>query len=169
MSQVMINIGVMLLCFFGMEGVAYLSHKYVMHGFLWCWHESHHTARESWFEKNDLFAFFFAMPSIVCIWFGTNGYPLLLWAGIGVALYGLVYFIFHDVIVHRRVRTGYIPKSPYMRRIVEAHWVHHSTKGKEGEVSFGFIYSKPVAELVRERDELAGIRKDRSLKPHGVA
>ena len=86
-----------------------------------------------------------------------------------VAVNIILYFIFHDVIVHRRVRTGYIPKSPYMRRIVEAHWVHHSTKGKEGAVSFGFIYSKPVAELVRERDELAGIRKDRSLKPHGVA
>jgi len=169
MLEMTLNIGVLLLCFIGMEGVAYLSHKYVMHGFLWCWHESHHTARESWFEENDLFAFFFALPSIVCIWFGTSGYPLLLWAGIGVALYGLVYFIFHDVIVHRRVRTGYIPKSPYMRRIVEAHWVHHSTKGKEGAVSFGFIYSKPVTELVRERDELAGIRKDKTLKAHGVA
>ncbi len=169
MSQVLINLAVMLVFFFGMEGVAYLSHKYVMHGFMWCWHESHHTPRESWFEKNDLFAFMFAIPSIVCIWLGTSGYPLLLWAGIGIALYGLVYFVFHDIIVHRRVRTGYIPKSAYMRRIVEAHWVHHSTKGKEGAVSFGFIYSKPVADLLRERDELAKLRKDASLKPHGAA
>jgi len=169
MPDLILKLLVMLLCFFGMEGVAYLSHKYVMHGFMWCWHESHHTARENWFEKNDLFAFMFALPSIACIWFGTNGYPLLLWAGIGIALYGLVYFIFHDVIVHRRIRTGYLPKSAYMRRIVEAHWVHHSTKGKEGAVSFGFIYSKPVDELLRERDALAGIRKDKSLKPHGVS
>ena len=111
MSHLFTNIGVMLLCFFAMEAVAFLSHKYVMHGFLWCWHESHHTARESWFEQNDLFAFMFAVPSIAAIWFGTNGQPLLLWAGIGIALYGLVYFIFHDVIVHRRIRTGYIRKA----------------------------------------------------------
>ncbi len=169
MSQVLINIGVMLGFFFAMEGVAYFSHKYVMHGFMWFLHESHHTARDSWFEKNDLFAFMFAVPSIVGFWYGTHGYPLLLWAGIGIALYGLVYFIFHDVIVHRRVRTGYIPKSAYMRRIVEAHWVHHSTKGKEGAVSFGFIYSKPVADLLKERDALAGARKDETLKAHGAS
>jgi beta-carotene 3-hydroxylase len=150
----LLNIAVMLACFALMEGVAYFSHKYIMHGFMWCWHESHHTPRTGWFEKNDLFAALFAAPAIVCIYLGTSGQPLLLWAGIGVTLYGVVYFVFHDVIVHRRVRTGYIPKNPYMRRIVEAHWIHHSTTGKHNAVSFGFIYSPPVAALLAERDRL---------------
>ena len=154
MTDVFLNIIILLACFFGMEVVAYLSHKYVMHGFMWCWHESHHRSREGIFEKNDLFAFMFALPSIVCFYFGTNGYPQLVWAGIGIALYGLVYFLFHDVIVHRRIRTGYIPRSSYMKRIVDAHWVHHSISTKEGAVSFGFIYTPPVAQLVKERDEL---------------
>lgn len=159
MTDMMINVGVMLLFFAAMEAVAYLSHKYVMHGFLWCWHESHHVPRTGIFEKNDLFAAIFAVPAIICIYLGTStpGQPLLLWVGLGITLYGAVYFVFHDVIVHRRVRTGYVPKTAYMRRIVEAHWIHHSTQGKEGAVSFGFIYSPPVAELLAERDRLQGV------------
>ena len=157
MPDILINIALVLGTFIFMEGVALFSHKYVMHGFMWCWHESHHLPREGLFEKNDLFAAMFAVPSIICFWYGTYGYPNLLWVGLGIALYGLMYFIFHDVIVHRRVRSGYKPSSDYMRRIVEAHWVHHSTNGKEGAVSFGFLYSPPVDQLVAERDRLQGI------------
>jgi beta-carotene 3-hydroxylase len=32
-----------------MEFVAWSSHKYVMHGFGWGWHASHHEARRGWF------------------------------------------------------------------------------------------------------------------------
>ena len=42
--------------FLFMEGVAWFTHKYVMHGFLWVWHRSHHTPRTGMFELNDLFA-----------------------------------------------------------------------------------------------------------------
>ena len=162
MPDILVNILLVAGTFLFMEGVAYFSHKYVMHGFLWCWHESHHLPREGTFEKNDLFAAMFAVPSIVCIGLGTWVYPALLWIGIGIALYGLMYFVFHDVIVHRRIRTGYIPQHPYMKRIVEAHWVHHSTDGKEGAVSFGFLYSPPVDELIAERDRLQGINSARA-------
>ena len=137
-----------------MEGVAVVSHKYVMHGILWCWHESHHLPRKGIFEKNDLFAVIFALPSIALIYLGTSGYPRLLWVGIGIALYGLAYFVFHDVIVHRRIRTRYRPKSGYMRRIVQAHWIHHGVRTKDGAVSFGFLYSRPVEALLAERKRL---------------
>jgi beta-carotene 3-hydroxylase len=154
MSDMLINILLLAGTFAAMEGVAVFSHKYVMHGFLWCWHESHHLPREGIFEKNDLFAAIFAVPSMLFIYLGTIGSPHLLWVGIGIALYGLMYFVFHDVIVHRRVRIRYKPKNAYMRRIVEAHWVHHSTNGKAGAVSFGFLYSPPVDQLLAERDQL---------------
>ena len=102
-----------LLCFLGalvaMEGVAYFAHKYVMHGFGWVLHESHHRPREGLFELNDLYALIFAIPSIILIWFGTNGYPAALWAGLGVAGYGVIYFGFHDVIVHRRIHHDWRP------------------------------------------------------------
>jgi beta-carotene 3-hydroxylase len=154
MPDMLINILLLAGTFAAMEGVAVFSHKYVMHGFLWCWHESHHLPRAGIFEKNDLFAAIFAVPSMVFIYLGTIGNPHLLWVGIGIALYGLMYFVFHDVIVHRRVRIRYKPKNAYMRRIVEAHWVHHSTNGKAGAVSFGFLYSPPVDQLLTERDQL---------------
>lgn len=154
MPDTVINIVLLLAGFTLMEGVAYWSHKHIMHGFLWCWHESHHLPRQGIFEKNDLFAVMFALPSIALIYLGTSGYPRLLWLGIGIALYGVAYFVFHDVIVHRRIRTGYRPESGYMRRIVQAHWIHHSLRTREDGVSFGFLYSQPVDALRAERRRL---------------
>ena len=75
--------------FAGMELVAYVTHKYVMHGFLWNLHESHHVHHDSWFEKNDLFGVFFAIPSIVLIYFGVNQYSPLLWVGLGMVGAGI--------------------------------------------------------------------------------
>ena len=48
-----------------MEFVAWFAHKYIMHGFLWSWHEDHHKPhfeKEGFFEKNDLFFLVFATP-----------------------------------------------------------------------------------------------------------
>jgi beta-carotene 3-hydroxylase len=127
----------------GMEGVAFLTHKYLMHGPLWVLHRSHHRPRESAiFEANDLFGFFFATPSIVLIYFGVRGHPALLALGLGMTAYGFCYFLFHDVIVHRRVAVPYRPASAYMQRLVKAHLVHHKTVDKEGAVSFGFLWAR---------------------------
>ena len=71
----------------GMEGVAYLMHKHLMHGPLWFLHESHHRPRQGWFEANDLFGVFFAIPSIVLIYLGVRGHPPLA-AGLGMTAYG---------------------------------------------------------------------------------
>ena len=128
--------------FAGMEAAAYLMHRYLMHGPLWLLHESHHRPRQNaWFELNDLFGIFFAIPSILLIYAGTHGHPMALAVGLGMTAYGLAYFTFHDVIVHRRVRHSWAPKGVYMRRIVRAHLVHHKTLTKEGAVSFGFLYA----------------------------
>ncbi len=44
--------------FLSMEGVAWLTHKYVMHGLLWRLHQDHHRKNPtSFFEKNDYFFF----------------------------------------------------------------------------------------------------------------
>lgn len=137
-----LTLTVFLVTFAGMEGVAYLTHKHLMHGPLWVLHESHHRPRRSaWFERNDLFGIFFAVPSIVLIYMGTHAHPLFLAAGLGMTAYGFAYFAFHDVIVHRRVRVAWVPRGAYMRRIIRAHLVHHRTLTKEGAVSFGFLYA----------------------------
>ena len=54
-----------LITFLIMECVTWLTHKFVMHGFLWYLHEDHHQPKyKSVFEKNDLFFVIFAVPSI---------------------------------------------------------------------------------------------------------
>ena len=134
----------------GMEAVAYLMHKYLMHGPLWFLHASHHRPRKGRFEWNDLFGVFFAIPSIALIYFGTRGQPSLLWIGLGMTAYGACYFGFHDIIVHRRVPVRIHPQGRYFRRIIQAHLIHHRTMAREGAVSFGFLYAPPVEWLKQD-------------------
>jgi beta-carotene 3-hydroxylase len=55
-----------------MELVTWLTHKYVMHGFLWFLHEDHHQPKYPHvFEKNDTFFIIFAIPSILLFYFGA--------------------------------------------------------------------------------------------------
>ena len=127
--------------FAGMEAVAGVMHRFLMHGPLWVLHESHHRPRGGPFERNDLFGVFFSLPSIVLIYLGTHGHPAALAGGLGMTAYGFAYFAFHDVIVHRRVSVRFRPANRYLQRIVKAHLVHHKTTGKEGAVSFGFLWA----------------------------
>jgi len=163
MSQLALNTCFYLVALVGMEAVAWSTHKYVMHGFLWCWHESHHLPRKGMFEKNDLFALVFAVPSIVLIYIGTFGTgwnsPHWFWAGLGVASYGLIYFLFHDFLVHRRIPHNYLPKSRYLRRIVHAHRLHHVIQTKHDGVSFGFMVTESPLRI-RERMKAIETRRE---------
>lgn len=136
-----------------MEGVAWASHRYVMHGFGWGWHASHHAPRRGWFEKNDLFAFVFAGISIALIWFGTRGAWPLQWIGAGMAGYGLLYFVAHDGLVHRRWPLGFTPRRGYFKRLVQAHRLHHAVGAREHGVAFGFLWApseRQLGDLVRD-------------------
>ena len=136
-----------------MEGVAYVAHRWVMHGCIGWWlHESHHRERTGWFELNDLYAVIFAGPSILLLAGGVRwGWgEWATWMGAGIAAYGAIYFGFHDVIVHRRIAHRIVPRSTYFKRIVQAHRIHHAIETREGTVSFGFIYAPPVEQLKAE-------------------
>ena len=54
---------IILSTFIIMEGITWLTHRYVMHGFLWYLHKDHHQKGPGFFEKNDAFFFIFAIPS----------------------------------------------------------------------------------------------------------
>jgi len=134
----------------GMEAVAYALHRWVMHSKTgWRLHESHHRERKGWFEANDWYGVLFALPSVALIYGGVHGQlgDWAAWVGAGVAAYGIVYFGFHDVIVHGRISHRIVPRSRYFRRIVQAHKLHHAVHGREGAVSFGFVYAPPVERL----------------------
>ncbi|MCY7338835.1 MAG: sterol desaturase family protein [Sphingomonas bacterium] len=144
-----------------MEGFAYVMHRWVMHGRIgWLLHESHHRERLGRFELNDLYGVIFAVPSIVLLYGGLQaGWgEWATWVGAGIAAYGAIYFGFHDVIVHRRVEHRIVPRSPYFKRIVQAHRLHHAVESREGTVSFGFIYAPPVERLKAELGSSDGAR-----------
>lgn len=130
-----------------MEGFAWAAHKYVMHGWGWAWHESHHRPRDGRFEKNDLFAVVFSIPSILMIYIGLRYVPPLLPVGCGIATYGVIYFVFHDIIVHRRIKTPMRQAKGYWGRIIRAHRIHHAVGTKDNCVSFGFLYAPQLDHL----------------------
>jgi beta-carotene 3-hydroxylase len=139
-----------------MEGFAYVAHKYIMHGWGWGWHQSHHEPRGGWFEKNDLYAVVFAGVAIALIWWGTRGAHPLEWVGAGMTGYGLMYFIVHDGLVHKRWPLRHVPRKGYLKRLYQAHRMHHAVDGKERCVSFGFLYAPSTERLKRELRTLHG-------------
>ena len=51
----LIYIFITMVTFVLMEGITWLTHRFVMHGFLWYLHEDHHRKGKGFFEKNDTF------------------------------------------------------------------------------------------------------------------
>jgi len=43
-----------------------------------------------------------------------------------------------------------VPRKGYAKRLVQAHKLHHATIGKEGGVSFGFVFARDPAKLKAE-------------------
>ena len=141
--SIVINTAIVIVTFLLMEGVAWFTHKYVMHGFLWSWHKSHHTVHPHPLEKNDLFALVFSVPSValIVIGFEIAGLSWLRFVGFGILAYGIFYFIFHDIIVHRRIKIKFSTRHNYLKRIIHAHYIHHESHSKEGAQAFGFLYA----------------------------
>ena len=129
-----------LFTFLVMEGITWLTHRFVMHGFLWYLHEDHHKPTGHKLEKNDTFFLIFAIPSWLCIMLGLQN--KLYWVaaiGFGIALYGLAYFIVHEVIIHQRFKWFTRSNNTYVRTIRWAHKMHHKHLDKHEGESFGML------------------------------
>ncbi len=138
-----INLFIVLGTFFAMEGVAWSTHKFVMHGFLWNLHEDHHRKNpSSFFEKNDYFFLIFAIPGIICLVVGSSYEPLrqLMYIGIGITIYGFAYFMVHDIFIHQRFKWLRNSDNFYFRAIRRAHKMHHKHLGKEDGECFGMLW-----------------------------
>ena len=155
---ILVPILIILASIAAMEWVAWASHKYIMHGFGWGWHRDHHESHDHVLEKNDLFAVVFG--SIVFVMFAMGYYvsDALWWTAFGITMYGLIYTLVHDGLVHQRF-WKWTPKRGYAKRLVQAHRLHHATIGKEGGVSFGFVLARDPAKLKAElkRQKEAGV------------
>lgn len=132
-----LNAFLVLFFFLFMEFVAWFTHKYVMHGFLWVLHKDHHIRDGRKLEKNDWFALMFAIPSIVLIVLGSwDDIDYRFYIGLGIALYGLAYFLFHDVYFHQRLKVFGKFSNRYLRATVKAHKDHHS---RGAQKNYGFL------------------------------
>lgn len=132
--------------FAGMEFFSYAVHRFLFHGVFWRIHQTHHVARKGWFELNDVFSIVFGACSVCLIIFAEK--PLLdsiaFPVGVGIALYGVFYFIVHDAFTHRRF-LPFNSENPIFKVVRAAHQRHHQTAEKQGIEPFGlfvFDYGK---------------------------
>ncbi|MCZ0926015.1 sterol desaturase family protein [Halomonas janggokensis] len=152
--------------FLGMEVFAWYAHKYIMHGWGWRWHKSHHEPTEGVFEKNDLYVVVFSLVVVGMFAVGDLYWTPLMAIASGITLYGVAYSLFHDGMVHQRWPIRWQPKSGYLKRLVQAHRIHHAVRTREGAVSFGFLYAPDVRKLKKRLKHQraasqAGARHDR--------
>jgi beta-carotene 3-hydroxylase len=132
----MIFAGLIILGFVGMEIFSYIIHRWFFHGIFWKIHVSHHTSRKVWYESNDFFSLIFGIASIVFI---LTGNEILSPIGIGIAIYGIIYFITHDLFTHRRF-LPFGSKNRILLTIRAAHQRHHQTSEKVGIEPFGLFF-----------------------------
>ncbi|MEM9144213.1 MAG: sterol desaturase family protein [Bacteroidota bacterium] len=127
-------------CF--MEFMAWFTHKYIMHGFLWSLHKDHHQKdHDSWFERNDTFFIFYAIVSMSFFALGEMtwfwyGWPI----GFGIMAYGATYFFVHDIFIHQRFKFFRNANNWYARGIRRAHKIHHKHLGKKDSECFGMLF-----------------------------
>lgn len=128
------------LAFIGTELFSWFIHKYIMHGFLWRIHRTHHEPNHKFFELNDLFSAFFASISMVLIVLGAENFDGRFWIGLGIAVYGMTYFVLHDMFIHRRIKFFGRTKNSFLQSILKAHQAHHKTRNRDGSESFGLFF-----------------------------
>lgn len=135
-------LGITIITFSLMECVTWLTHKFVMHKFMWYFHEDHHQPRyQNRFERNDVFFIIFAVPSIVLFYFGfQDSINYLFFVGLGILLYGIAYFLVHDVLIHKRFKWFNKTNNPYLIGLRKAHKTHHKHLGKEDGECFGMLF-----------------------------
>ncbi|WP_274476428.1 sterol desaturase family protein [Mangrovimonas aestuarii] len=137
----LIYIVITLFTFVLMEGITWLTHKYVMHGFLWYLHKDHHQPnQQNRFEKNDSFFLIFATPCIMLCFFGVRpNLNYLFFIGLGIFIYGMAYFLIHDVLIHQRFKWFRNVKNKYLLALRRAHKVHHKHLKREDGECFGML------------------------------
>jgi beta-carotene 3-hydroxylase len=130
-----------------MELWAMWLHGALWHGLLWPAHRSHHVPRRGPLEFNDLFA---ALHAAVAMGFVMAGLEWRVWpaaaVGFGMTLFGVAYFVVHDGLIHGRLPVAFLERSTWLRRVRDAHLVHHARTGGPYGLFLG------PWELARRRD-----------------
>jgi beta-carotene 3-hydroxylase len=150
-------VALFLASFVAMEGVTYLVHRFVMHGFGVVLHIDHHRVRKagSRFERNDLYPVAFA--SVVCaafaVGFNVARFSWLVPVCLGMTAYGAAYAFVHDVAIHGRLGRSRPLRSATLQLLADAHALHHRFNGEP----YGMLFPIVPAEL-RQRAAESGSR-----------
>lgn len=138
LTSILVTIGT----FLAMEGVAWLAHKYLMHGILWTLHADHHKKDTTDFlERNDSFFLIFATPGMICLFLGMqNDFSPVFFVGLGITLYGMAYFFIHDIFIHQRFKVLRNSDNAYLKALRRGHKMHHKHLGKEHGECFGMLW-----------------------------
>ncbi len=135
-------IGIVVSTACSMEFVAWATHKYLMHGWLWHLHSDHHRKDHYGFlERNDTFFLIFAVPSMTLFIVGSISglHTPWLWIGLGILIYGILYFLVHEVFIHQRIKWLRSTNKAYFLAIRKAHKAHHKKLSKEDGECFGML------------------------------
>ncbi len=144
-----------------MEVASYVIHRFVLHGILWRVHRTHHDPAHGHgdgVEWNDLVSVVFAMLSLALLWVGradpiaSTAFPL----GVGIAVYGALYFVLHDLYAHGRLGPVRM-KNPAAQSVKRAHGRHHQSLTKGGQEPYGlFLFPPRYGRRFRRRRDRAG-------------
>ena len=132
-----------LITFLFMECVAWFMHKYVMHRLGWGLHSDHHKKdnHKSFFELNDSFFVLFAGLSMIAyLTWSLSDSQVALGIGVGISIYGAVYFFVHDLFIHQRIKVLTHTKNRYFLAIRRAHKMHHKHLGRHEGECFGMLW-----------------------------
>ncbi len=142
------TLALVIVAFFGMEVLVYLSHRFVMHGPGMPIHKSHHQRRpDPGLERNDLYPLMGSIVAMSGFGLGLNvrGFEVLVPMGIGLTIYGVAYFFVHDIYIHRRL-PWFSAELSVCERLKAAHRIHHLWGGEP----YGMLFPVVPAAL-RER------------------
>ncbi len=133
--------------FVAMEILAYVLHRWLFHGPLWRVHRTHHDPSHGHgdgFEWNDGFSVAFAALSLGLMWGGRADPPAsaAFAFGVGVAVYGVLYFVLHDLYAHGRLGKLRLP-GRVAASVKRAHGRHHQSLGERGQEPYGLFLFPP--------------------------
>ena len=124
-----------------MEVSSYILHRFFFHGVFWKVHKTHHEKSHSLFELNDLFSTAFSILAIVLMVIGAQDnllesvcFPI----GLGITIYGFLYFIIHDLYTHKRF-ASFKSNNRILNIIKKAHNKHHQSIDKHGNEPYGLF------------------------------
>ena len=138
-AAIALGVGVALVVAAAMEPWARMLHGRVWHRRLYWVHRSHHSRRVGRFERNDALSVLHAPIAAALVMIGCNLHgaaaAVAIGIGAGMTAFGLAYVVVHDGLVHGRLPVSFLLRVRFLRRIRDAHAVHHA----RGAAPFGLF------------------------------